>query len=227
MKKIAPAILLLLTVATSFAQRTWDTIPFNPDHYRERYELFKKEAIVQEKIIFLGNSITEGGNWKKLLKDSSVINRGISGDITFGVLNRFEEVLNRKPAKLFLMIGVNDLAKNIPEEVVIQNIFSLASQVKRRSPKTKLYIQSILPTNPAIQHPDYLNAHFNKDDHIQVVNGQLRKFAARLNYTFVDLYSSFLDKESHLDAKYTDDGLHLNWAGYMHWVETLKELKLL
>ena len=109
--------LYLLFVLTSlpghlWAQRAWDTIPNLPDHYREMVSQFAKEPLVTGKVLFLGNSITEFGNWKKLLKDSSVINRGISGDITFGVLNRLNEIIKHQPSKLFLMIGVNDISKN-------------------------------------------------------------------------------------------------------------------
>src|SRR4051794_8025406 len=102
----------LFSLTWSFAQRTWDTIPMLPQLYQQRYELFKKEPIVKGRVLFLGNSITQGGNWKKLLKDTTVINRGISGDVTFGILNRLGEVIQREPSKLFLLIGINDISKN-------------------------------------------------------------------------------------------------------------------
>ena len=150
------------------------------------------------------------------------MNRGISGDITFGILSRMEEVVKRKPSKLFLLIGINDIAKNIPDEVIMENIFSMVGRMRNSSPKTKVFVQSILPTNNTFpQFPDSKN----KDDHIVTINGQLRKFGDRLKYTYVDLYSQFSDSESRLDAKYTTDGLHLNAAGYDHWVEILKKLK--
>src|SRR5215470_2383681 len=72
-------------------QRLFDTIGFIPEHYSQRIAIFEQEPIDSGRIIFLGNSITEGGNWKKLLDDSTVINRGIGGDITFGVLKRLAD----------------------------------------------------------------------------------------------------------------------------------------
>jgi len=221
-KRFSLYLVLLFLPGYLPAQRGWDTIPYATDHYRAQYEKFKTEPVVKGKVIFLGNSITEGGNWKKLLKDSTVVNRGISGDITFGVLNRVEEVANRLPSKLFLLIGINDIAKNIPDEIIMENIFSIVSKVRSLSPKTKIFVQSILPTNNSFpDKPD----HKNKDDHVVTINGQLRKYGDRLQYTYVDLYSGFTDNESRLDAKYTADGLHLNTVGYMHWVDILNNLK--
>jgi len=54
-----------------------------------------------------------------------VINRGIAGDITFGVLGRLDEVIARKPAKLFIKIGINDISKNIPDEIIVENILTM------------------------------------------------------------------------------------------------------
>ena len=73
-------------------KRGYDTIPNVPDHYKVRLAKFRTEPVVLDKIMFVGNSITEGGNWRRLLKDSTVINRGISGDNTFGLLNRLDEI---------------------------------------------------------------------------------------------------------------------------------------
>jgi lysophospholipase L1-like esterase len=206
------------------AQRTWDTIPNLPVHYRAFYEKFKKEPVTKGRVMFLGNSNTEGGDWRKLLKDSTIINHGISGDITFGILHRMEAVLRQQPSKLFLLIGINDISKNIPDEVIMENIFSIVSRIKRGSPKTKIFVQSILPTNSTI--PAFPK-NYNKDDHVVIVNAQLQKYADRLGYTFIDLYSGFLNQEGQLDAKYSTDGLHLNAAGYLRWVDILKKLNCL
>jgi len=215
--------LLILTSISAFAQkRPYDTIPNMPEHYWVRMEKFKKEAVVPGKIIFLGNSITEGGKWKQLLKDSTVINRGISGDNTFGVLARLDEIIKLKPASLFVLIGTNDLSKKIPDEAIIENIFTMVSRIKAGSPKTKIFIQSILPVNETVER---FPQQFNNGMHINTINDQLARYASRLRYTYVDLYGKFIDSQGRLDAKYTFDGLHLNASGYQLWVEVLKELK--
>ena len=73
-------------------QRLFDTIPFLPEHYARRVAYFETETVAPGKIIFLGNSITEGANWNELAGMRNVLNRGIGGDVTFGVLGRLEEV---------------------------------------------------------------------------------------------------------------------------------------
>jgi lysophospholipase L1-like esterase len=208
----------------SYAQKTWDTIPNMPQHYSERIALFKNEPIVTGKIIFLGNSITEGANWKKLLKDSTIINRGVSGDITFGVLNRIDDVVKRKASKLFVLIGINDLYKGIPDEVVLQNVFTLVRMIKSGSPKTQLFIQSILPVNKTFKN---FPKGYDQEDHITTINGQLKKLSKHFGYTYVDLYNQFTNTNLQLEEKYSFDGLHLNASGYAHWVELLKNAKYL
>jgi len=224
LKGIFWCLLIILKVATADAQRTWDTIPNLPEHYKAKLGAFNKERASKEKIMFLGNSITEGGNWKRLIKDSTVLNRGISGDITFGILNRLDEVVRHKPAKLFLLIGINDLSKNIPDEVILENLLTIIGKIHSGTSTTKIYLQSILPTNNSFKG---FSKNYDKNDHVIIINAQLRKYAERMNYTYVDLYSGFLDKESNLEAKYSSDGLHLNAIGYARWIEILKNLKLL
>lgn len=215
--------LLIVTSISTFAQkRPYDTIPNMPEHYWVRMEKFKKEPVVPGKIVFLGNSITEGGKWKQLLKDSTVINRGISGDNTFGAMARIDEIIKLKPSSLFVLIGTNDLSKKIPDEAILENIFSIISKVKAGSPKTKIFIQSILPVNETVER---FPQQFNNSNHINTINDQLARYASRMRYTYVDLYSKFIDTQGKLDVKYTYDGLHLNAVGYQHWVEVLKELK--
>ncbi len=215
---------LLGTAMTAQAQATYDSVPNVPDHYRKMTEKFRAEKVTKGRIIFLGNSITEGGDWKQLLKDTSVVNRGISGDNTFGILARLDEVTRHKPAKIFLLIGVNDLSKNIPVEVVIQNIFSIVGRIHGESPGTLVYVQSILPVNPGNKN---FMARFNKQSEIETINAQLAKYHEALKYTFVNLFPHFQDHTSALDPKYTYDGLHLSQAGYIHWVSCLKKEKCL
>mgnify|MGYP001556411152 FL=1 len=100
-------------------QRLFDTTGFMVDHYTQRKAMFENQPVVPGRIIFLGNSITEMGKWKDLLNDSTVLNRGIGGDVTFGVLSRLDDVIRRKPSKVFLLIGINDIGKDIPDAVFL------------------------------------------------------------------------------------------------------------
>ena len=218
---------LLLTCLGASAQKNndYDTLPNLPDHYLKRMDVFTKEIVLPNKVMFVGNSITEMGNWRKLLNDSTVVNRGISGDVTFGVLHRLGEIIKHKPSHLFLLIGINDLSRNTPDEIIISNIFTIISKIRGGSPGTKIYVQSILPVNDQFTN---LDIRFKgKNDHIATINEQVGKYADKFHFQFIDLHHSFLSKEGAMDKRYVTDGLHLSDAGYLFWIQLLKDQNIL
>lgn len=220
-------IFILLGIAIgspAFGQSTYDTLPNSPAHYKARMDRFNKEPVVTGKILFLGNGLIESGNWRRLLKDSTIINRGISGDNTFGVLQRTEDVTRRKPLKIFLLIGVDDLSKNIPTATVLENIFSIVSKIRSGTPKSQIFVQSLLPVNTTLKD---FPAAYAKQETILELNGLLKKYSVALKFTYVDIHDQFLNKQNMLDNRFTPDGLHLNAAGYVHWVDFLKKNKFL
>ena len=203
-------------------QRLFDTVGFVPEYYPQRVAIFEKESVVPGRIIFLGNSITQIGDWKKLLNDSTVINRGIGGDITFGVLKRLDDVIRRQPSKLFLLIGINDIGKDIPDAVIADNMRKIIGRVQAERPSTKIYVQSILPVNPDV--PNFPQ-HYDKQEHVLNTNKLIKKIAEDTHCTYVNIHDLFTDKQGRLDAKYTADGLHLTPAGggYEKWVAWLRK----
>lgn len=216
--------LTILAQSTATNQHLFDTIPFIPDHSVERMKIFEKEEVVTGKIIFLGNSITEGGNWQELTGDHSVINRGIGGDITYGLLKRIDEVIKRQPSKLFILIGINDIGKDLPDAVIADNYKKLVKKVQQESTGTKIYVQSILPLNNKVTG---FPQHYDKGEQVISTNRLLKRMAEELNCTYVDLYPLFLDEHKRLAEKYTKDGLHLKPEGYTVWVNYLKKKKYL
>ena len=202
-------------------QHLFDTIPFMPDHYASRVAQFEKEPVTTGKIMFLGNSITEGGPWAELTGDKTVINRGIGGDITYSVLKRLDDVIVRKPSKLFILIGINDIGKDIPDAVIAANCRKMIGKLLTGSPQTKIYLQSILPLNPDIHG---FPQHYDKEEHVIHTNELLRQVATSSGVIFVNLYPLFLNEQHRLDKKFTADGLHLNHSAYERWVTCLKEL---
>lgn len=228
MKKCFLLLLLLPSLALAQTrpsnQNLFDTIPFIPEHTIQRLEEFKKQPLTQGGIIFLGNSITEMGNWAKLLNDTTVVNSGIGGDITYGVLKRIDDVIIRHPKKLFILLGINDIGKDIPDSVIAYNYYKIIKRVKSGSPATKIYVQSILPLNTTIKN---FPQHYDKAEHIPLVNAMLKAQAARLGYIYINLHPIFLDKQNRLNAKYTYEGLHLKPEAYVVWVNYLKKMKYL
>ncbi|MFV5703326.1 GDSL-type esterase/lipase family protein [Flavobacterium sp. XS2P12] len=222
MKRLVFILFFTLTTTIVVGQNTvYDTIQYAREHHQKRLTLFKIEPIVKGKIIFLGNSLTEFGDWQKLLNDTSIINRGIAGDNTFGVINRLEDIINLQPKKIFIEIGINDISQNIPVEIIVSNITSIVKILKEKSPKTKVYVYSILPTNDNVKN-NYPDA-FNKNNVVSLVNLQLQREAKRIKFTYIDLSTIFKDKKNNLNLVYADsDGLHLNGLGYQTWIKILK-----
>jgi lysophospholipase L1-like esterase len=182
--------------------------------FRQRSSLFRLLPITKGDIIFLGNSITNGNEWDELFADSHIKNRGISGDITAGILNRLDEVTARKPEKLFLLIGINDLAHGLLPDSVARNIFTIIRRMHQESPATRIYVESILPVN---DHFKNFPTHVTKALQIRQTDSLLKLNASQLEYRYIDLYPFFCDKNGQLDTLYTNDGLHEKGAGYMLW----------
>ena len=218
MKKITFAVSFLLLVFTLSAQtQKWDST-YRPNNYSLKVGQFKSFPNASTDIVFLGNSITAGVDWSELLGRTDVRNRGISGDISFGVLERLDEVTEGKPAKVFILIGINDISRNIPDSVILHNYQAIITRIKKASPKTKIYFQTLLPVNN--EFTQFKN-HYNKDEHILYVNEGLKKLAEKEKITVIDLYPHFLNADKKLDKQYTEDGLHLNAAGYRVWKDIL------
>jgi lysophospholipase L1-like esterase len=203
-------------------QNLFDTIPFIPEHGQRRMAIFQSEPRIPGRIVFLGNSITEGGDWKKLTGDTTVINRGIGGDITFSMLKRLDEILNLKPSNIFLLIGINDIGKDIPPAVIAENITKIIRSIQTESPATKIILQNLLPVNPTI---DRFPQHYDKQQKIAETNKLLITVAKETHVPLVDLNKLFRDSKGNLLEKYTNDGLHLNSGGegYRIWVNHLKQ----
>lgn len=214
-------LLALVVPAAARGQQASDTVPYALQYHAARRAAFAKEPVVPGRIIFLGNSITEFGDWAALLKDPTVLNRGIAGDITFGMLRRLDEVVQRRPAKLFLEAGINDISLNVAPATIASRITAIVTGVRRHSPQTVVYVTSVLPTNDAArtEHPSL----YGKNDRVEAVNALLQANAARDRYFFVDLHREVRDARGQLDRRYADaDGLHLNAEGYRVWVALLR-----
>lgn len=218
MRKISFCIALIMWVFGVNAQTTnYDTVS-RPKRYKELVEKFAAEPTTKKDFVFLGNSITAGGDWGKLLDLPNAKQRGISGDVTFGVLERLQEVIDGKPKKVFVLIGINDIARNIPDSLILRNYKNIIKRIREGSKKTQIYFYTLLPVNASFQKA---KNHYGKDEHILYLNSEIRKLAAK-NVTIIDLYPHFLDGENHLRADLTKDGLHLIPAGYQVWADLLK-----
>ncbi|MBK7149229.1 MAG: sialate O-acetylesterase [Bacteroidetes bacterium] len=181
----------------------------------QKESMFRAGPITHGAIIFVGNSITEGGNWSELFPDKVILNRGIGGDVTEGVLQRIDEVTRHRPAKIFLCIGTNDLAKGIAEATILQQYRAILDTIQAQSPETRIYVQSVLPVGK-----DLITGHSNEK--IIPLNAALKQLCLERKLTYIDLFPLFTDSTGYLNPAYTNDQLHLLGNGYLLWKKTIE-----
>jgi sialate O-acetylesterase len=187
--------------------------------YVQRASLFSKLTITPKDIVFIGNSITNSAEWNELFPQKRVKNRGISGDTSEGVYDRLDPVVKGKPAKIFILIGINDISRGIEVETIVQNMKRIVEKIQTESPKTKIYIQSILPVNPDF---GMFKGH-EKPQLIKEINQQYQNIAKEYNVNYINLYPHFLEEGTdRMNKKYTNNGLHLLGEGYLLWSKIIK-----
>lgn len=188
--------------------------------YYQRASLFETLPVGSSDIIFLGNSITNGCEWSELFADSRVKNRGISGDVACGVYDRLDPILKGKPDKIFLLIGINDVARGTPADSIARQIGRIVEKVRKDSPSTRLYLQSLLPVS---DHYKLFEGHTSRGGMVPEINERLKRLAAREQITYIDLYAHFVDPSTgQMNIAYTNDGLHLLGNGYLLWRDLVK-----
>ena len=187
--------------------------------YVQRASLFSKLTITPKDIVFIGNSITNGAEWNELFPRKRVKNRGISGDTSEGVYDRLDPVVKGKPAKIFILIGINDISRDVKVEDIVLNMKRIVKEIQKKSPKTKIYIQSILPVNPDF---GIFKVH-EKPQLIKEINQQYQNIAKEYNVNYINLYPHFLEEGTdRMNEKYTNEGLHLLGEGYLLWSKIIK-----
>ena len=193
----------------------------NADSYYDRkVSLFELLPIDSTDIVFLGNSITDGGEFQELLKMKNVKNRGISSDVISGVQKRLDQVLRGKPAKVFLLIGINDVSHNLSVSTLAKKYETLVKAIRSKSPGTKLYLQSVMPINNDFKIYKSL---IGKEKTITAFNARIKQIAKNNGCTYIDLTSVLADpKTGKMHLSYTNDGLHLTGKGYRAWMKAVK-----
>lgn len=114
------------------------------------------------------------------------------------------------------MIGINDLIRGKAPDSVAVTIEKIVVKIKQETPKTKLYLQSILPANRKFKE------NVLAQGAVRGMNERLRKIALDQQITYIDLFSHFkLEDSDGMNLKYSNDGLHLMGSGYLLWRKIL------
>lgn len=207
-------ILALLVLFATLAIYTPHTKAY--EYWDRKVSQFDSLPVYPEDIVFLGNSITDGGHFNELFEMPNIKNRGISSDVIDGVTKRLTQVTKGHPAKIFLLIGINDVAQNVSAPKLIKKYEDLVDSIISQSPETKLYLQSVMPVNHSFKRYKTL---YGKDKVIIDFNKGIKEIAEKKGVTYIDLWPMLADSEGRLKRAYTNDGLHLSGAGYKAWTK--------
>lgn len=165
------------------------------------------------RILLIGDSITEGFKTSILLPEFEIINKGVYGDNTEGVLKRLEEhVLNETPDIVSVLIGTNDFALEKTNDQILENIEKIIVLLKNLD--AEIVICSILPVSNII----------NRSNHrINDVNCGVEELTMKHGINYWNIHQFFVDNDGSIQRKYTYDGLHLSEMGYNHWAKLFRE----
>lgn len=186
----------------------------NP-HYHRRMDLFSVMPVVSNSIVMLGDSLTEMCDWGELLNYPDVINRGISGDGTEGVLARVSSVVVVGPNACFVMMGINDLQRGLDVEQVLTRYWMSIAQLTNGS--VRVVVQSCLPVAVNRRNYQYIN------EEVRRLNSRLKSGCDARGIEFIDMYDSFADTDGNMRRDLTLDGVHLKGRGYSIWSQRIKE----
>ncbi|WP_320034955.1 GDSL-type esterase/lipase family protein [Halarcobacter sp.] len=162
-------------------------------------------------VVLLGDSIIARGDWNKLLEKEHLLNLGIDGDTTKGVLERIDLIKNIEPKTIVLMIGVNDLCLSIPLDEVFENYKKILKILQESN--ANILVNGIFITQmPAV----------NKK--VLKLNSMIEEYCKKNSLKFLDLNESFENEKKLLKENLTTDGLHLGQAAYKAWAYKLNSL---
>lgn len=181
------------------------------DKYRELNQVSVKEP----DIIFIGDSIVEYYPLQELLQTNKVlINRGIRGYKTDLLLDNLDaHLFGSALDKVFILIGINDIGKEIPQSETLENLEGMIQKISREYPLAQIQLLSVLPVNEGEEYKG--TVYLRTNEKIQDLNRAYQGLASiYTNVQFIDLYETFLDETGQLDQEFTTDGLHLTIAGY-------------
>ena len=239
MKKLCIIILLpliLVTASNAFAQEPesdyekminernkvdWPYL----NCYREQNQKLGLPLPGEKRVVFMGNSITEG--WKQLrpeyFEGRPYICRGISGQTSPQMLVRFRpDVIALKPAVVLILSGINDIAGNTGPStlgMIEDNITSMAELAKVNG--IQVILCSVLPAYDFPWNPGVFPA-----EKIVLLNKWIKEYAVAHGFAYLDYYTSMVDERKGLKAEFSEDGVHPNKAGYAV-MEKLAEIEIL
>ena len=167
------------------------------------------------RVVFLGDSITDGWRLNEYFGDRDFVNRGISGQITGEMLGRMKaDVIDLKPEAMIVLAGTNDIARGVPVAAIQNNLTMIADLAEFH--KIKPLFASVLPVSDYHKGVNPANERTKQRPPATILelNAWLKSFCARRNFAYVDYFPALADQAGMLVADLAEDGLHPNAKGY-------------
>jgi lysophospholipase L1-like esterase len=181
--------------------------------YHTDNEKLKAQPAEPGRVVFMGDSITDGWRLAQYFPGKPYVNRGISGQTTPQMLTRmFEDVINLKPAALMIFAGTNDIARNTgPEtiEMVEENFQAMTELAQLHGIKVVL-----CALTPVSDYGPRKMTDGRPPADILKLNAWLKDYAARTHSIYADYFAALTDEKGFLKDGFSRDGLHPNDKGY-------------
>ena len=181
-------------------------------HFRDADAKLGPPAAGEERVVFMGDSITQGWRLEESFPGKPYVNRGISGQSSSQMVLRFrQDVIDLKPKVVLILAGTNDFAENtgpVTDEQVEGNLESMADLATAN--RIRVVLCSVLPAIHYWWHPELANP----ASRIAALNRWMKAYAAEKGYIYVDYYSAMKDAEDGLPKKLSPDGVHPSPDGY-------------
>ena len=196
----------------------------NLDRYAEANAALPAPAKGEKRVVFIGNSITDG--WPNahpdFFKSNNYVGRGISGQTSPQLLSRFrQDVINLKPVAVLINIGTNDVAQNTGpynEEFTLGNIMSMAELADANG--IKVILSSV---TPAGEYP-WRKEIKDVPQTIMSLNAKIKAYAKEKGFSYIDYFSVMCDENNALKSNLGTDGVHPNEEGYKIMEATAKKV---
>lgn len=189
-----------------------------------KYRELNQISVIEPDIIFIGDSIIEYYPLQELLGTSkTIVNRGIRGYQT-GLLQKNLDAHFYGDAvdQIVLLIGTNDIGKDIPMNEALNNLESVIQTISRDYPLSQIKLVSILPVNEGEDFKQ--TVYIRTNEKIKAWNQAYQDLAsAYMQVEFVPVFENLLDQKGQLKSDFTTDGLHLSVSGYQALSSTLKK----
>ena len=185
----------------------------NLNRFRDENSKIGPPKAGENRVVFMGNSITEG--WKnkdpEFFASKPYINRGIGGQTTPQMLIRFnQDVIDLKPKVVVILAGINDIAQNTGPttlEAIMDNISSMALLAKSNG--IKVVLSSVLPAFDFPWRPGLAPA-----EKVIDLNKMIRSFADAHGMVYLDYFSAVVDERKGMKKQFASDEVHPTVEGY-------------